>query len=193
MFPTISLSIERWKWNKQFEIYVSNRGHFRNREKKPIAPKVGSNGYLSIFVYGSKPGFRQAHRVVMLTWCPTIEAETLTVDHLDHNKRNNDVRNLEWVTEEENKRRAKQDQIALTDALLDRAAQANEIQPIMLVDDDQECRGVEAIAKYLQTHTTSVSNQTLSYITQRVCICVEKRKDAYCGYKLIYRRKEEEK
>jgi hypothetical protein len=45
----------------------------------------------------------------MLTWRPTDDAENLTVDHLDHNKRNNSVDNLEWVTQEENLRRASVD------------------------------------------------------------------------------------
>jgi hypothetical protein len=39
------------------------------------------------------------------------DAENLTVDHLDHNKRNNSLDNLEWVSEEENLRRAKADLI----------------------------------------------------------------------------------
>jgi len=37
--------------------------------------------------------------------------DNLTVDHLDHNKRNNCVDNLEWVTDSENKRRAKEDHL----------------------------------------------------------------------------------
>jgi hypothetical protein len=47
----------------------------------------------------------------MLTWKPTPEAEKLTVDHLDHNKRNNALSNLEWVTKEENERRADADYV----------------------------------------------------------------------------------
>ena len=54
-------------------------------------------------------GLKSAHRMVMMTWRPTRDMESLTVDHLDHNKRNNAVSNLEWVTKEENKRRAAAD------------------------------------------------------------------------------------
>ena len=47
----------------------------------------------------------------MLTWRPIPGAEDLTVDHLDHNKRNNALTNLEWVTREENLRRADEDHL----------------------------------------------------------------------------------
>lgn len=111
MFPTIKLNIERWKYNPTFELYVSNMGHIRNKSKADIAPKIMQNGYVVVYVYGSLNRYMLLHRVVMLTWKPTPEAEMLTVDHLDHNKRNNALSNLEWVTEEENLRRAKEDYI----------------------------------------------------------------------------------
>jgi hypothetical protein len=111
MFPTIKLNIERWKYNPTFELYVSNMGHIRNKSKADIAPKIMQNGYVVVYVYGSLNRYMLLHRVVMLTWKPTPEAEALTVDHLDHNKRNNALSNLEWVTQEENTRRAKEDYI----------------------------------------------------------------------------------
>ena len=40
----------------------------------------------------------------MLTWKPIPNAESLTVDHLDHNKRNNSVENLEWITSSDNQK-----------------------------------------------------------------------------------------
>lgn len=109
MFPTIKLNIERWKYNPTFELYVSNMGHIRNKSKADIAPKIMQNGYVVVYVYGSLNKYMLLHRVVMLTWKPTPEAEELTVDHLDHNKRNNALSNLEWVTQEENERRAAKD------------------------------------------------------------------------------------
>lgn len=109
MLPTFRLNIERWKYNPYFELWVSNMGHVRNRDKKDIAPKVIRQGYMVVKVYGSLNRYMLLHRVVMLTWKPTPEAEKLTVDHLDRNKRNNAVSNLEWVTETENKSRAQRD------------------------------------------------------------------------------------
>lgn len=111
MFPTIKLNIERWKYNPTFELYVSNMGHIRNKSKADIAPKVAPSGYLTVRVGGSINAHMLLHRVVMLTWKPTPEAEKLTVDHLDHNKRNNSLSNLEWVMAEENRRRAVADSV----------------------------------------------------------------------------------
>lgn len=111
MLPKLTLNIERWKYNKTFELYVSNMGHIRNKSKADIAPKIMNNGYMVVYVNGSINGYMLLHRVVMLTWKSTPEAEHLTVDHLDHNKRNNALSNLEWVTYAENQRRAKEDLI----------------------------------------------------------------------------------
>ncbi len=107
IFPNIK--IERWKYNKTYEVYVSNMGHFRNKSGANIAPYTTTGGYLSVLCLGSVPHFVLAHRLVMLTWRPTPEAEELTVDHLDHNKHNNSLDNLEWVSKEENQKRAKDD------------------------------------------------------------------------------------
>lgn len=109
IFPTIKFNIERWKYNSTFELYVSNMGHIKNKSKADIAPKIMPNGYVVVYVHGSLNKYMLLHRVVMLTWRPTPEAEELTVDHLDHNKRNNALSNLEWVTQEENERRAAED------------------------------------------------------------------------------------
>lgn len=98
--------IERYKWNKEYRMYVSNLGHFKDEHKKRIAPLVNHSGYL---VIKTPYGLKRAHRLVLLTWKPISNAEELTVDHLDHNKRNNELTNLEWVSEEENMARAKRD------------------------------------------------------------------------------------
>lgn len=106
ILPRFIFRVERWKWNKEYRTYVSNMGHFMNEHKKIIPIRVNQNGYVGIF---TPYGFMTAHRLVMRTWRPTANMENLTVDHLDHNKRNNSVENLEWVTKAENMKRARAD------------------------------------------------------------------------------------
>ena len=112
ILPSFNFNIERWKWNKEYRVYVSNMGHFRDEYKAPIPIKINQAGYCVVKTYVSK--IILAHRLVMMTWCPTRDMENLTVDHLDHNKRNNAISNLEWVSKGENQRRAKADYIRTT-------------------------------------------------------------------------------
>lgn len=95
--------VERYKWNKEYGVYVSNLGHFKDRYKREIPHKINRNGYV---VIKTERGFKTAHRLVMLTWRKIPNAEEMTIDHLDSNKRNNALSNFEWVTLEENQTRA---------------------------------------------------------------------------------------
>lgn len=110
----IHICIEKWKFNKNYQLWVSNLGNFKDKSKETITPKVAKDGYLVIPVCNNKRGeikYLFAHRVVMETWCPRADMwkEKLTVDHLNHNKRDNTTKNLEWVTQQENIRRAAAD------------------------------------------------------------------------------------
>lgn len=107
IFPTLHIEFEKWKFNKEYGVWVSNFGNFKDIHKRPIPKKIYSqNGYVSV---KTKHGNRMAHRLVMYTWCPIEDREAFTVDHLDHNKRNNRVDNLEWVSQAENIMRANDD------------------------------------------------------------------------------------
>lgn len=105
IFPKLHIELERWKFNKEYQIYVSTFGNIKTKDKKIKKPYPFS-GYMVVKVRG-KSMF--VHRLVLKTWKPINNADQMTVDHLDHNKRNNRLSNLEWVTEEENKRRAAED------------------------------------------------------------------------------------
>lgn len=110
IFPTLHIEFEKWKFNKEYGVWVSNFGNFKDIHKRPIPKKVyQQNGYVAV---KTKHGNRMAHRLVMYTWCPIEDREAFTVDHIDHNKRNNRVDNLEWVSQAENVMRAKDDIVA---------------------------------------------------------------------------------
>lgn len=109
ILPSITINIERWKWNKKYRVFVSNRGRVKNIDGKLLKIKTTSTGYLAVRVAAKKAMF--VHRLVMETWRPISNPEEMTVDHLDHNKRNNDIRNLEWVAEKENRKRAADDSL----------------------------------------------------------------------------------
>lgn len=101
--------IERWRFNDEYDVYVSSEGRLRDKNKKEIFPKISHN-YL--FYYSCKDGVSKrvpVHRLVMMTFKPIKDYKKMTVDHLNHNTRDNALSNLEWVTNEENQFRSKRD------------------------------------------------------------------------------------
>ena len=97
MFFNIHFSIERWKFNKEYNIYVSTQGRFKDKDKNFIEP-IPLNGYMRLRLGDEVVS---AHRIVLKTFHPVAD-ETLTVDHIDHNKRNNALSNLRWLPHDEN-------------------------------------------------------------------------------------------
>ena len=93
----IHFTIERWKFNKEYNVYVSTQGRFKDKNKKEIFP-APCQGYL-VFCFEEKWVF--AHRLVLMTWKP-VEDTTLTVDHINHNKRDNALSNLCWLPMKQN-------------------------------------------------------------------------------------------
>ena len=108
MLPKIIFSLETWKFNKEFGVWVSSLGHFKDRRKRNLSYRINQSGYC---VVQTESGKKLAHRLVLLTFRPIPNAEDLTVDHLNHNKRDNSLNNLEWVTRETNLERAKRDRL----------------------------------------------------------------------------------
>lgn len=150
MLPNFIFRIECWKFNKDFGVYVSTEGHFKDRYKRLIPVRVEKRGYVRV---ETEKGFILAHRLVMFTWRPIPNAEALTVDHLDHNKRNNSLSNLEWVTKEENLRRAK------IDFLKEDKYEEQSAIPIAFGVEDKWFETIEEAFRYIKKNTPKdVSN-----------------------------------
>lgn len=102
--------IERWKWNAEYQIYVSTDGRIKDAEKRIIEPKVVKKGYLAV---KTASGLKNVHRIVMETFRGKKPSEEYTVDHIDSNKRNNSLKNLEYVTAEDNLKRGMDKSVCL--------------------------------------------------------------------------------
>ncbi len=102
-FPNLHIGFERWKYCMALDIYVSSHGRIKNASGE-IQNLCAKNNYL---YYKGKA----VHRLVAQTFNPVPNYANLTVDHRDHNTRNNCLSNLEWVTQEENIRRATADTV----------------------------------------------------------------------------------
>lgn len=87
---------------------VSKEGLIRNKSKGTFMKWVDNGkGYKSVKLYNSdtpKGRYCLVHRLVMSTYNP-IDG-FMDVNHIDGNKSNNHLSNLEWVTKSDNTRHA---------------------------------------------------------------------------------------
>ena len=98
----IHIELEKWKLNKEYNLYVSTLGRVKDIKKKIIEPVINSCGY---FVVKVDNKVIAVHSLVMLTFKGQRQ-EGMTIDHLNSNRRDNRLKNLEYVTQEENLNRA---------------------------------------------------------------------------------------
>lgn len=98
---------EQWKEIKGFPKYqISTLGNIKSLTKKKkgglLVPQINQKGYYSVLLYkDGKPNSKKIHRLVAETFIPNVENKE-QVNHIDGNKLNNNINNLEWCTNSEN-------------------------------------------------------------------------------------------
>lgn len=161
MLFNLIINFEKYKWNKDYGVYVSNLGHFKDRYKRLLPVKINLGGYL---VIKTEKGYISAHRLVMYTWRPIPNAENMTVDHLNHNKRDNSLKNLEWVDRSENQRRACEDIVNIFENPCDieNISSKNNIKKYRILDKDKNTLrknlSLEETYNYLYNYSNSHLN-----------------------------------
>ena len=81
---------------------------FTIKTRKLVTPYLDEFGYLRVNVRHIKPHtskraiYERLHRLICMTFKPITNPSELEVNHIDGNKLNNSLENLEWVTKQEN-------------------------------------------------------------------------------------------
>ena len=98
--------IEEWRKIKDFEDYeVSNLGNVRSLKNGKVRMRkcvLNENGYVTIQLFKNAKNYDyKVHRLVALAFIPNPDNKE-QVNHIDGNKQNNCIINLEWCTRSEN-------------------------------------------------------------------------------------------
>ena len=97
--------MEQWKVIDEYPKYsVSTFGRVKNNATgKLLAQSISNWGYCRVAIYAdNKRKQLSVHRAVATAFIPNGNPERIQVNHIDCNKQNNNVQNLEWVTPVEN-------------------------------------------------------------------------------------------
>lgn len=94
------LNIEIWKKIEELPYEISSLGRIRNLKGKILKTYIQNCGYEQIKVAFNNT-HKQIHRLVAEAFIPNPESKKY-VNHIDGNKLNNSVSNLEWCTNSEN-------------------------------------------------------------------------------------------
>lgn len=106
---TKDLEGEVWKSpNNYSEYYISNYGRIKSKTRKKSLKTRVHEGYYDCRIIddSGKKRSPRIHRLVAETFMPNNPSEQNQVNHIDGNKLNNHLDNLEWVTSRQNQMHA---------------------------------------------------------------------------------------
>jgi len=190
-----SMNDEIWKQIPDFSNYeISSYGNIRNKSsRKHLSQGTLRGGYIRSKLKNDDNKYKSLtiHRIVAMTFIPNLENKS-TVNHINHNKLDNRVENLEWAsTTEQNrhKRKVPRD--------IQRLISSRKVWRID-VDTNNRIQLYETIrdaSKWVfDNNLTSVENfDNGNNIKTRICaVCRKKRNQSY-GYKWEYDDRDDEK
>lgn len=94
---------------------INELGEIKNQNTGNIIKhKVERNGYIRVSLMKKQGGttYISLHRALMMAFKPVQNMEKLQVNHINGNKQDNNLNNLEWVTSKENIRHAWKTELA---------------------------------------------------------------------------------
>lgn len=167
---------------KSKERVVNNSKGKRIVKSKILSPFISNSGYYAIVLHKTRPVFKlnYIHRLVANAFLPN-KNNLEQINHIDGNKLNNNVFNLEWCSRSDNIKHAIKIGLISKDTLIEQIKQMNKIvrKPILQIKNG------EIIAEY---ESTVIAGKQFSKNADRnISACARhKLKSAY-GYQWEYK------
>ena len=149
---------------------VSTRGRvYSNKTNRYLKPALSGSGYLFVALsQKSKIIQYDVHRLVAIAFLDNRSEVRNEINHIDGNKQNNNVNNLEWVSSSENKKHAYLIGLRkpVPSSNMRNAIKYNCKAVVKIRKETGEIVGVYQSANYLFTQSKDTPRRTISYQCQ---------------------------
>ena len=148
----------------------------------PLKPNKQNNGYYTVTLNGK---IRQVHRLVAEAFLPA-DPDRPYVNHIDGNKGNNEVSNLEWCTAKENSRHAIRTGLlnvntpAHIAAAKENVKKATESNKVPVIQMDKEGNIINVFPSIIEASRATGANAA------QICQCAKGRHKTSGGYMWRY-------
>lgn len=175
--------------NTDGKFEVSDTGLVRNKKTgKYRLPYINDNGYLIVGIYDSQVKYsvqHRVHRLVAEAFLPNPENKR-TVNHIDGNKLNNRVENLEWATHKENHDHARNTGLIVVTHNQRLAASRNIKKNRLLAKPEKRCFLEDMMGHKMEFPSLREAAIYVEGVPSAICRCCQGKKKTYKGFKWGY-------
>lgn len=153
--------IKHHKYDFKFNYYIRKDGSvYSERTNKVMKPHSDKDGYQKIRLICSddKRHRFSVHRLVLENFNPVKNMQELQVNHIDGDKTNNCLSNLEWCPGDENIAHAVRTGLRNSVGLRNPAAKLNEEKVLIIVDKFREGKTTAQIAREMEVSPSTIAD-----------------------------------
>lgn len=169
------------------QYYITEDGKLYNEDTKRWYQGTISGGYLRYdLMINGKRYSKQAHRLVAETYLPNDNPD-LVVNHIDGNKLNNSLENLEWITQGENQKHAYELGLKSKTNGVESRIQDTSIDPSIWKQYGKTNYGVSKDGKIKNFKTNNILKGKITkdgYI--EYCLTIKSSKRSILGHRIVY-------
>jgi hypothetical protein len=168
---------------------VSSLGNVRNSKTMyQLNPSKTNSGYYEVKLYDqnkNKSIHFRVHRLVAATFIDNPECKR-TVNHIDGDKSNNAVSNLEWATHKENLRHAHDTGLIVASDKQRQSASRNIMQNRLLAKPEKRCFLIDHAGCKREFASLKTAAIEVNGVSSGISMCCQGKRNSYKGFKWGY-------